>query len=149
VPLFLQFDDGHIERAGPLIAQSQLSEIQRLKDRRPGTIESILASAREQGKVAALSPLLWSIDRVPGPNVTDKATILTLAQMAIDAYAINETSGDWDEIDGGFNRTDDFGWESDGLRGHVYADDGNSTVVIGFKGTSKGWPTISDPFMVY
>jgi lipase ATG15 len=79
---------------------------------------------------------------VKGPNITDKATVLTLAQMAMDTYAINETSGNWEEIDGGFNRTDDFGWESDGLRGHVFADETNSTVVIGFKGTSKGWHVI-------
>jgi lipase ATG15 len=33
-------------------------------------------------------------------------------------------------------QTEDFGWETDGLRGHIFADTENSTIVIGLKGTS-------------
>ena len=31
-----------------------------------------------------------------------------------------------------------FGWQSDGLRGHIYATDDNSLVVVSIKGTSAG-----------
>ncbi len=37
----------------------------------------------------------------------------------------------------GFNYTEDFGWEGDGLRGHIFADTENKTVVIGLKGTCR------------
>lgn len=31
-----------------------------------------------------------------------------------------------------------FGWESDGLRGHVFGNTDNSLLIIGFKGTTAG-----------
>ena len=45
------------------------------------------------------------------------------------------TSG-WENVHNGFNSSADFGWESDGLRGHVFADENNSTIIISVKGTS-------------
>jgi lipase ATG15 len=85
-----------------------------------------------------LSPSAWTMDTVPGPDVTDPATVLTFAQMAANAYVDVPGTGDWKDVNGGFNRTDDsgFGWDSDGLRGYLYVDEKNSTVVIGLKGTS-------------
>lgn len=77
----------------------------------------------------------WTIDQVAGPNVTDKETILSFARMAANAYVQEHNKGDWLDVGGGFNYTDDFGWESDGLRGHVFADETNTTVVIGLKGS--------------
>ena len=37
-----------------------------------------------------------------------------------------------------FIQSDSFGWEEDGLRGHVFATPDNSTIVIAIKGTSAG-----------
>ncbi|OLN85811.1 putative lipase atg15 [Colletotrichum chlorophyti] len=83
-----------------------------------------------------MSPSDWTTDEVPGPNITDKATVLSLALMAANAYVEEEGQADWEEVGGPYNRSADFGWESDGLRGHIFADATNSTVVIGLKGTS-------------
>lgn len=120
----------------PLVARSRPTRIERLKDRRPEVVDPMVAAARDNGGYWALSPAAWGVDDVPGPNVTDKDTILTFAQMAANAYVPEPGTGDWKDVNGGFNVTDDFGWESDGLRGHIYADETNSTIVIGLKGTS-------------
>lgn len=54
--------------------------------------------------------------------------------MAQNAYYLDSSDTNWRDVKGGFNYTDDFGWEDDGLRGHIFADETNSTVVIGLKG---------------
>ncbi|OAA64287.1 autophagy related lipase [Niveomyces insectorum RCEF 264] len=110
--------------------------IQRLVDRRPSVVDPMVALARERGYVTVLSPDAWTLDSVSTPNVTDKITIVNMAYMASNAYVETPDLPDWDDVGDAFNRTADFGWEGDGLRGHVFADDTNSTVVIGLKGTS-------------
>ena len=98
----------------------------------------MLVAARERGQAPPSMPSAWIIDSVIGPDTTDKDTVVNLAEMAANAYAFNESSSEWRDIAGGFNRSNDFGWESDGLRGHIYADETNSTIVIGIKGTTAG-----------
>jgi lipase ATG15 len=120
----------------PLIGRTRSIKIQRLVDRRPSTVDPMVAAARERGEVWALSPSAWTIDDVPGPNVTDKETILSLARMTSDAYVEDPNTSEWEDVGRGFNSTTDFGWEGDGLRGHVFADETNSTIVIALKGTS-------------
>lgn len=80
----------------------------------------------------------WDDVEVDAPDVTDRQTILTLAKMTSNAYTL-PTADDWYPL-GKFNRTTPFGWEddADGLRGHVFADEKNATVVISIKGTSAG-----------
>jgi lipase ATG15 len=121
-----------------LQASSKPTSIKRLKDREPSTIEKLLAGARQYGYTPDLSPTAWTTDNILSPNVSDKETVLTFARMAIDAYYINDTCQGWDPVGHNITSNDDFGWEGDGLRGHVFADTNNSTVVISFKGTSKG-----------
>lgn len=101
-------------------------------------VDPMVAASRESGDVWALSPSAWTVDEIAGPDVTDKDTIITLAQMAANAYVNKPETGDWKDVNGGFNRTDDygFGWDADGLRGYIYMDESNSTIVIGLKGTS-------------
>lgn len=101
-------------------------------------MDSMLAASRAMGAAMSVLPSAWTMDEIAGPNMTDKATILTLATMASNAYVPNENATDWVEVGGGFNRSLDIGWESDGLRGHVYTDEDESIVVIGIKGTSPG-----------
>lgn len=60
--------------------------------------------------------------------------------MAADAYVQDHDGSGWKDVKGGFNYTDDFGWEADGLRGHIFADQKNRTIVIGLKGTSSPRP---------
>lgn len=96
----------------------------------------MVALSRQQGYVSVLSPDAWTLDDIPGPNITDRDTIVSLAYMAANAYVETPDNAEWTEVGDPFNRSADFGWETDGLRGHIFADDTNSTVVIGLKGTS-------------
>jgi lipase ATG15 len=90
-----------------------------------------------RGEPLALDASAWTIDDVPGPNITDKETVLSIARMAADAYVIDHDDGEWQDVGNGFNYTEDFGWKLDGLRGHIFADSENQTVVIAVKGTCK------------
>lgn len=119
-------------------ARSRLLEIQRLVDRRLSAVEPLLATARERGQAQTLHAEAWNIEEILGPNVTDKETILTFAKMTLDAYTLKPFTGEWQDVKGGFNYSQSFGWEGDGLRGHIYADKDNATIVIGLKGTSAG-----------
>ncbi|KAJ4292238.1 putative lipase atg15 [Collariella sp. IMI 366227] len=135
--VFLAAEDGfEAERIGPLTARSNAVRIQRLVDRRPSVVDPMVAEARQQGYVSVLSPSSWTVDEIPGPDITDKGTVLSLALMAANAYVSKPGEADWEDVGGHFNRSADFGWEGDGLRGHVFADENNSTIVIGLKGTS-------------
>ena len=96
----------------------------------------MLAAVRVNGFATALSPSAWTIDDVAGPRVTDKDTILTLARIASDAYVEEPGSDEWEDVGGNYNSSADFGWQNDGLRGHIFADRKNKTIVIGLKGTS-------------
>ncbi|KAH7400993.1 Alpha/Beta hydrolase protein [Phaeosphaeria sp. MPI-PUGE-AT-0046c] len=96
----------------------------------------MLEWGRAKGRAVQLAADDWIIDDVPGPNVTDRETVLSFARMASNAYILEPNTGEWEDVGGGFNYTEDFGWESDGLRGHIFADTENATVVIGLKGTS-------------
>ncbi|KAI1107238.1 alpha/beta-hydrolase [Jackrogersella minutella] len=135
--VWLAGEDGHeAERIMPLKAKSQPRKIERLVDRRPSTVDPLVAEARQRGYVIASEPSAWTVDEVLGPNVADKETVLTMALVASDAYVENPALPDWDEVGEPFNRSADFGWETDGLRGHIWGDETNSTIIIGLKGTS-------------
>ncbi|RAK99146.1 triglyceride lipase ATG15 [Aspergillus ibericus CBS 121593] len=127
-------DDG-VKFDTPLVASSRPLMIERLADRRLSIIEQHLMAARS-GSVAALSPSDWVLDTLAGPNVTEKETVLALAKMTANDYIEEPGTGDWQDIRDRFNHSGSFGWQDDGLRGHVYADQTNTTVVISLKGTS-------------
>ncbi|KGO77000.1 Lipase, class 3 [Penicillium italicum] len=133
-------EDGYGEQfiasESSLVASSSPLKIQRLVDRRLSVIEGHLAAARSSGFAAALSPLEWAMDTLPGPNITDKQTVLTFAQMTANDYIEEPGTGQWHTIHGKFNYSGSFGWQKDGLRGHIYSDKTNKTVVISLKGTS-------------
>ena len=121
----------------PLIARSKPISIERLKDIRPAVIEPMVAAARETGGVWENLPFsAWITKEIPGPDITDKDTVLTLAQMTANAYVPEPNKGSWRDI-GGFNKSFPFGWEEDGIRGHIYANPDSSIVVIALKGTSR------------
>ncbi|KJR82373.1 triacylglycerol lipase [Sporothrix schenckii 1099-18] len=135
--VWLAAEDGYARHRLPTLhAKSQAAPLQRLVDRHPSVVDPMVALAREQGYVTVLSPDAWTVDSVPMPNVTDKTTVLNMAYMASNAYVETPGQPDWDDVGQHFNRSSDFGWEGDGLRGHVFADATNSTIVIGLKGTS-------------
>lgn len=119
-----------------LKTKSRGGTIERLRDRRPEVVDPMVAEARRHGAAAVLDASAWTMDEIPTPDITDKDTVVSLAYMAADAYVEKEGEGEWEDVGGPFDRADDFGWESDGLRGHVWTDEKNVTVVIGLKGTS-------------
>ncbi|PPJ60643.1 hypothetical protein CBER1_03643 [Cercospora berteroae] len=141
--LKVTYDNGETIEDAPteLRARVVSTRIQRLVARNKTDINDLLAEAEWYGRAADLPPSAWTIDDVSGPNVTDKSTVVTFAKMAANAYVQSRWDGEWLPVKGGFNYTDDFGWQKDGLRGHIFADETNSTVVIGLKGTS---PAIFD-----
>ena len=70
------------------------------------------------------------------PDITDKQTILNMAQMTANAYSTPSIEK-WVDVPG-WNVSTRFGWESDGLRGYVYSDSLAEVFVIVIKGTSAG-----------
>ncbi|CAO3599825.1 unnamed protein product [Absidia cylindrospora] len=62
--------------------------------------------------------LVWDLS----PDVTNCETVLNLAKMSYDSYTVNDT----------------FGWDADGLRGHVFGNADDSLLVIAIKGTTAG-----------
>lgn len=132
-------DHGKTFEAAPekLTARASSLHIQRLAKRKKSDIDNLLEYAYIHGEPASLLSTAWTEEEVAGPNISDKSTIITFAKMAANAYYLDPSDTNWREVKGGFNYTDDFGWEADGLRGHIFADETNSTVVIGLKGTSK------------
>ncbi|KAI9853454.1 MAG: putative lipase atg15 [Vezdaea acicularis] len=134
--LRVSVDDGVEEKAPSVLrARSRRTSIERLVDRRPSYIEPLMA-ARRQGEVYSLSPPAWTIDEVAGPNASDKETVLTFAIAAGNAYVMEPGTGEWDDVGGGLNYSESFGWEGDGLRGHIFVDKDNTTVLMALKGTS-------------
>jgi lipase ATG15 len=131
-------EDEHADRqpVPRLRARAETMSIQRLADRSREAIDGMLEWGRMKGRAVQMAADDWTIDDIAGPNVTDRETVLSFARMASDAYVIDPDTGEWEDVGGGFNYTEDFGWETDGLRGHIFADTENSTVVIGLKGTS-------------
>lgn len=131
------FDDGptnkHPQRTFRI--KSRGEPIQRLSDRRYEVIDALMTSAR-LGYPSILDASAWTIDDVPAPNITDKETVLNLANIAANAYIKVPLEGDWSDVGAGFNVSNDFGWEGDGLRGHIYGDKDNNTIIIGLKGTT-------------
>ncbi|KAL5622673.1 hypothetical protein FOBRF1_001923 [Fusarium oxysporum] len=117
-----------------LKAKSHSQTIQRLVDRRPSVVDPMVAESRQRGYAAVLDASAWTMDQVSSPDIKDKDTVLTLAIMTANAYVKDETETDWEDVGERWNRSADFGWESDGLRGHIFVDDTNSTIVIGLKG---------------
>ncbi|KAJ2747733.1 putative lipase atg15 [Coemansia sp. BCRC 34301] len=70
------------------------------------------------------------------PNITHKPTLVHLARMAANAYQPT-TSETWEQLGDRWSTHESFGWTEDGVRGHVFADDRNTTVVVTLKGTSS------------
>lgn len=87
-----------------------------------------------------MEALGWELEDVLAPDVEKREVLLLLAKMANDAYVVDEKDPLWYALDKGWNTSYPFGWEpdQDGFRGHVFANEDNSTVVVSIKGTSAG-----------
>ena len=80
------------------------------------------------GNSAVLAP-------IGGPDVTDRATVINLAKMTSNAYVLDPSQPDWLNTSLKFNYSSSFGTD-DGLRGHIFADRWNKTIIVAIKGTT-------------
>ena len=120
--------------------KSRKTIIQRLSDRSVTRMQSLYQEARYFGTSAQVDPSAWTMDEVLAPNVTDQETVVNLAKLSWCAYTEVPGTSDWPDIGGGrFNESQPFGWKGDNLRGHIFADKDNTTIVLSIKGTSPAF----------
>lgn len=86
----------------------------------------------------------WISQDIPAPNISSKHAVSTLAKVASNAYIRIPETEDWYDLGRKWNESDDFGWEENGLRGHVFANTDNSTIIVAMKGTSPPFVGGSD-----
>jgi lipase ATG15 len=79
---------------------------------------------------------MWIAENLPGPDVEDKETVISFANMSENAYKVGRDDDGWMDIDEQYNASIPFGWDDSGIRGHVFSDDTNSTVILAVKGTT-------------
>ncbi|PKI82525.1 Atg15p [Malassezia vespertilionis] len=93
------------------------------------------ASAAQLAALAKM-PIMRDEIELDTPNVTDRRVLLTLAHMATEAYYRTP-----DPIPDApqWHWSSAFGWDKEGLRGHVFATQNNETVVVALKGTSASF----------
>lgn len=130
-------EGGERSRLGVLHARSKKTTIERLSDRRVSKMQTLYHDARTSGMATTLDSSEWIIDEVSGPNTRDKETVISLAKMSWNAYTAEPGTGEWQDETGKFNHSQSFGWEGDSLRGHVFADKDNTTIIIAIKGTTR------------
>ncbi|ODQ82220.1 hypothetical protein BABINDRAFT_19159, partial [Babjeviella inositovora NRRL Y-12698] len=120
----------------PLAAKPH--SIRRLAERDPDFMESYLSYALKAGSAGVSGiHLAWNDEEILTPNVSDRNTVLNMAIMALDAYCEVPEDSDWKDVGKPWNYTgDSFGWQDDGVRGHVFVSGDNSSVVISLKGTN-------------
>jgi lipase ATG15 len=82
-----------------------------------------------------MSPI-WVAEDILGPDVEDKDTIITFANMSENAYKVGRDDSGWMDVDEQYNSSIPFGWDDSGIRGHVFGDDTNSTIILAVKGTT-------------
>ena len=104
----------------------------------PITIEKPLQIHKYDGQRpmwSTMSPI-WTAEDVAAPDVEDKDTIISLASMSEDAYKPGPEDPEWMDVDEAYNSSVPFGWDDSGIRGHVFMDDNNSTIILSVKGTT-------------
>lgn len=138
---------------GKYIISSTAGNTTRLADRSRQSIKSYMAQSRLQKQAlrdpfSAYSPQSpvaeWITRDIIIPNITDKTTVTTLAKVASNAYIRIPDTEEWYDLGKKWNESNDFGWEEHGLRGHVFANADNSTIIVALKGTSPPFVGGSD-----
>ncbi|KAG5363698.1 putative lipase ATG15 [Yarrowia sp. B02] len=115
--------------------KSKAQKVKRWRQRDPDHVESYLEAARLNPMYAAMD-FDWVEEEILVPDVTDRDTVVSLAVMASNAYVDVPFTGDWTNVS--WKETGGIGWQSDGVRGHIFVDQtpDSPLVVIALKGTS-------------
>ncbi|KAG0263485.1 putative lipase atg15 [Actinomortierella ambigua] len=93
---------------------------------------------RSLSKDQSIGPGSWTQEVIDAPDMMSKDTLLQLAKLNYNAYTEVASPG-WYDLEGKWSVNSTFGWEEDGVRGHVFASDDNSTLIMAIKGTSAGF----------
>ncbi|KAJ3525924.1 hypothetical protein NM688_g8329 [Phlebia brevispora] len=122
------------ENLGPIATR-------RVKSSKPFSHEAFVDARRRSARFRESVPLDWNDDDVLGPDVTKRETLLLLAKMTSNSYYNTPGAPGWYELGDGWNVSYPFGWDpdDDGFRGHIFATEDNSTVVLSIKGTTVPW----------
>ena len=115
--------------------------VPRMKNREPKYLEFLASDTGRQ-----VTPE-WEDEIIRVPNITDIDSVIGLALMSSNAYVGIPHTGDWRNVTQPWDRreTDGFGWDGEGLRGHVFYNKVDDIVVISIKGTSaQGVPGAGD-----
>lgn len=116
--------------------KSRTQKVKRWRQRDPDHVESYLEAARLNPQMYGAMDFDWVEEDILVPDVTDRDTVVSLAVMASNAYVDVPFTGDWTNVS--WKETGGIGWQSDGVRGHIFVDQtpGSPLVVIALKGTS-------------
>ncbi|SMN20646.1 similar to Saccharomyces cerevisiae YCR068W ATG15 Lipase required for intravacuolar lysis of autophagic bodies and Cvt bodies [Maudiozyma saulgeensis] len=115
--------------------------VPRMKNRDPTYLEFLASDVGRQ-----VIPE-WIDEFIRVPNITDKDSVIGLALMSSNAYVGVPHTGDWRNVTQPWDHkeTDGFGWDGEGLRGHIFYNRKDDIVVISIKGTSaQGIPGAGD-----
>ncbi|KAG8899376.1 putative lipase atg15 [Tulasnella sp. 403] len=109
-----------------------------MKVRRPRSQAEFQRARIHSMRTLETLPLDWDEIEVPGPDIEDRQTLLELAKMTGNAYALDSESKHWYSLDERWNSSTPFGWgaNDDGFRGHVFVTPDNSSVILSIKGTT-------------
>lgn len=96
--------------------------------------------------------LTWDEVETEVPDVSDVETLSTLAKMSSNAYLSPKSPLEWYDLSnntiGGvrYNLSTSFGWQEDGIRGHIFSSSpNNENIIIAVKGTSGASGGIGSP----
>lgn len=141
------FNSNGIDTHHAIYANTQ--QVMRLRDRTPDTMESMIMHTLNYPRINIENSLVWGIENVLVPNVTDPETILQLAKLASNAYARLPSDPSWRDVEDpesnfgmGFNVSYSIGWFDKGIRGHVFVESLEEhenrapLVIIAIKGTT-------------
>ncbi|XDT21276.1 Lipase (class 3) [Nakaseomyces glabratus] len=119
--------------------RSRSMDIQRLQDRDPVSMEKYIDFSLENPELARTIELEWVTAKIQVPDVRNRNTVLALALMSSNAYVRTPYTGDWRNLSSSWGHTGEekFGWDKDGLRGHIFVNKITKVVVIAIKGTSS------------
>ncbi|KAF9975404.1 putative lipase atg15 [Actinomortierella ambigua] len=93
---------------------------------------------RALGRDQSIAPGSWTKEVIDAPDVMEKDTLIQLAKLNYNSYS-EANDGGWYDLEGKWSVNSTFGWEEDGVRGHVFASDDNSTLIMAIKGTTAGF----------
>ncbi|KAF9436770.1 putative lipase atg15 [Entomortierella beljakovae] len=83
----------------------------------------------------SIAPESWTREVIASPDIEDKDTVIQLAKMNYNSYTEIGSPG-WYDLEDKWDLNSTFGWEEEGLRGHVFSSTDGNTLVIAVKGTS-------------